>query len=399
MKANPGGVLSGDAIIGREHEMKEIVDILEVQSVLLTSERRVGKTTLLRKLTEISPKGWTILNCTLEGKSHPIECVKAIYTEAVKLRAQSGISRWRKLFTKSYDWLSNAKIYDSNLPRIKRDWKNELGRLIKDIVENIDKKVVICLDEYPRMVWKIAREIHEDESVRTQLAIEFLDVFRELRQKYEDARKIRFILCGSIGLHLVIKYLENEKNYTGAPTNDMRSISLGGMKKEDVEKLCHRLLTEEKIEMANYEFFIMKMIEYTDALPNFIQLVCEQFQKRNYKQVDPQDIEKTIKYLLNEDSSYNWFDLARDRINKYYGNRKELSRDILKYLSHHTNFTPEKEIIDYLKSKTAIQSEHVVIDTLNDLRKDHYLIREIDAGRKYRFKYNLLRLWWERNLG
>ena len=58
MKPNPGGVLTGEAVIDRENEINKIWMALENQSVVLISERRVGKTSIMRKM-ETNPKnGW-----------------------------------------------------------------------------------------------------------------------------------------------------------------------------------------------------------------------------------------------------------------------------------------------------------------------------------------------------
>lgn len=50
MKPNPGGTLTREAILNREKEIESIWRALQNQSVVVTSERRVGKTSILRKM-------------------------------------------------------------------------------------------------------------------------------------------------------------------------------------------------------------------------------------------------------------------------------------------------------------------------------------------------------------
>ncbi len=50
MKANPGGILQAEAVIGRDAEIADMWAKLEKRSVILTAERRVGKTCLMRKM-------------------------------------------------------------------------------------------------------------------------------------------------------------------------------------------------------------------------------------------------------------------------------------------------------------------------------------------------------------
>ena len=48
MRPNPGGMIKGEAIVDREKEIASIWRALQNQSVVISSERRVGKTSILR---------------------------------------------------------------------------------------------------------------------------------------------------------------------------------------------------------------------------------------------------------------------------------------------------------------------------------------------------------------
>ena len=52
MRPNPGGLVTGEAIVNREDEINGIWRALKNQSVVITSERRVGKTAILQKMQE-----------------------------------------------------------------------------------------------------------------------------------------------------------------------------------------------------------------------------------------------------------------------------------------------------------------------------------------------------------
>lgn len=54
VKPNPGGTITGEAIVNREKEIESIWRTLQNRSVVVTSERRVGKTSILRKMEEKS---------------------------------------------------------------------------------------------------------------------------------------------------------------------------------------------------------------------------------------------------------------------------------------------------------------------------------------------------------
>ena len=48
MRANPGGEISPDEVIGRDDFIDQLWGTLQQQSVLLVSERRFGKTTVIK---------------------------------------------------------------------------------------------------------------------------------------------------------------------------------------------------------------------------------------------------------------------------------------------------------------------------------------------------------------
>ena len=55
MKTNPGGMLEILDIVGRDELIQQIWEVLDKQSVVLTAERRIGKTSIIRKM-ENKPK-------------------------------------------------------------------------------------------------------------------------------------------------------------------------------------------------------------------------------------------------------------------------------------------------------------------------------------------------------
>ena len=50
MKANPGGQIDFKAVIGRERLIQVLWETVEQQSLVITAERRIGKTTVIKKM-------------------------------------------------------------------------------------------------------------------------------------------------------------------------------------------------------------------------------------------------------------------------------------------------------------------------------------------------------------
>ncbi len=397
MKANPGGPIEGEAIIGRDVEISEIWELLEKRSVILTAERRVGKTCILRKMAENPQNGWIPLLIWVEDVRHPTDCVEKIYAEASRLDVQSEKGKWLHRVGSTYKTLVGAEIKGWKLPPLRDDWKRLLSNLIEDIADNTGNQILVMLDEFPMMVSNIC----DAPEGGAQLAMEFLDALRAARQKFEPTNQIRFVLSGSIGLHLIVENLKANHNYKGNPTNDMSPKVLAGMREADVTLMCRKYLDEERIERRDPDEFDRRMFLSTDGLPLYVQYVCERFQNDRRAEVFPDDIDRELREMMNS-QDVEWFSNAADRIDSYYAtlgvNRQAAS--VLKLLSHEESLIAERDIIHHIRSQMDVEYDDVVLSTLELLLRDNYLLRDTSTGeRRYRFRYGIMRRWWAINKG
>jgi hypothetical protein len=56
MKANPGAIVSPSEVIGRDRLIANLWERLEQQSLILSAERRMGKTSVIKKMQAEAPK-------------------------------------------------------------------------------------------------------------------------------------------------------------------------------------------------------------------------------------------------------------------------------------------------------------------------------------------------------
>jgi len=385
--------VTGEAIIGREEEIADLWFKLKTRSVVLSAERRVGKTSILRKMLEHPQANWTRLLVYVESARHPIECVEAIYGEADRLDIRSSKAVWLSNIKAAYSKLAEGQLAGWKLPQVSSNWKAMLKTLIADLAEHGADPVLIMIDEFPLLVSNVA------DNHGPNLAMEFLDTMREVRQTYEATGKIRFLFSGSIGLHLVLQHLKASHGYKGSPTNDMALKVLGGMSREDTELMCQRYLDEENILRFPPAAFSDRMYQCTDGLPLYIQYVCDRFQSSGKVGVTPDEIDAVLRDMLDS-RELEWFRNAAQRIDTYYARlgASERAFAILAYLSSSADFVSEQPILDHLRSQMVIEHDRSVLDTLELLLDDNYLIRDTSAGeRRYRFRYVLMRDWWRIN--
>lgn len=397
MKPSPGGIITGNAIIDREKEISSIWRALQNQSVVLISERRVGKTSILRKMEEIPRDNWVPILCWVESKQHPVEFVEVIYEELIKREVlKNKFHKLKKFYIK---YVGGENIGSWKLPQIKANWKTLLDSMMQDIVDS-GKKVLLMLDELPLM---LAKFIKTDE-IGPVGAMAFLDTLRELRNKYEGSKNISFIFCGSIGIQLVIKDLKREHAYNSDPINNMKVIAITGMDDNGARELCEKLSEDDDF-LKNFQsddknnLFDYICLE-TNRLPFYIQHVFAYIYESAEVVITKKVIDESIDYLLNDPKDAGYFGHYLDRIKTYYDKKsREIALLILDNACKKNKYWGEESIINMVKTHMEIDDE-TVKGALDLLWSDHYLVREIKKNRRaYKFRYTILQKWWRINRG
>ncbi len=78
MKTNPGGNISPENVVGRDQMINSLWKTLANQSILLVAERRIGKTTIIKKMEVESPKNTVVIVRDVGGISNAIEFVERV---------------------------------------------------------------------------------------------------------------------------------------------------------------------------------------------------------------------------------------------------------------------------------------------------------------------------------
>jgi hypothetical protein len=105
---------------------------------------------------------------------------------------------------------------------------------------------------------------------------------------------------------------------------------------------------------------------------------------------------------LLDDPAVQGFRDAADRIETYYKRLhvNEVAFHILKMLCYEEDLVREEDILDYVRSQMVVGQDRLILSTLEWLRDDHYIIRDTATGeRRYRFRYRIMRQWWQINQG
>ncbi|HAO48727.1 MAG TPA: hypothetical protein DCR35_05145, partial [Runella sp.] len=271
------GTIADDKIVGREKEIAKMLLLLDSQSVVIEEMRRMGKTLFIKKLAyKCKNTNNKALYFFLQGTKDLVELSDLLFSE---LRKEQSFGKFKiafngikKLYNKLKPEEVDLDVISFKLPEWEVKWKDALSTLLEDIAnrnnEN-DEILTIILDEFPVMLWDWI------QGGKAQEAMEFLDVLRKQRQTLEAKGKVRFVVCGSIGLQVVLKHLKQKHNYMGEPFNETETFSLEAMSEEDAVFLCECLYLSDfkaDIEDDKLEYF-KRIVAFTEGLPFHINKI------------------------------------------------------------------------------------------------------------------------------
>jgi hypothetical protein len=210
MRINPGGQIDTKDVIGRDQLVAQLWRVLERQSLHLTAERRIGKTTVLKKMIADVGPGKTCVYRDLEGICSPIEFTESVFHDVEQLLKP--ISRVAGKTRELLKHLKGAELTGLvKFPESASDnWKSLLTHIMSDLMDGQSNLVVLFWDEIPMMLENIKMRCGEG------VAMELLDILRYFRQTHTN---VRMVFTGSIGLHHVIGALKRG-GYGNSPVNE-----------------------------------------------------------------------------------------------------------------------------------------------------------------------------------
>ncbi len=377
-------------IIGREKEIQEIRVILENTSVVLSSTRRMGKTMILTKMNEIHYPGAKTMLCFIESVQSAEEFVDVLRINLIsqKLIEENG-------FTKMFQWinsnLGNKDVGIFKTPEFSRHWKTILNLMIDDLIDKHSGQVILMLDEFPKMLWKLIQNGNH------QQAEEILDELRAIREKHEKRSKLRFVFCGSIGMNLVINHLVRKFNYTGAPLNNMFHYIVKEMIVIDAEQLVSHLIKKNNLILEDE--LVPHLASTCSFLPFFIDRIITQIKLSfDGNSIKKADIDNIVEMFIAGRENNNQFNHFTERIDGYYEVKERKIAHFLLRLQCKSSIPLSSDTL-INQVKTSIEADDYEISKiLNDLYEDMYFDRIIDGESvTYKFRFVLLKKWWKLN--
>ena len=259
-----GNVVKGDNLYGRDRELRLFWETIEKDSLLLTSPRRYGKTSVVNDMKDRPQAGWSVIYIDMEGFSDPYEFVVELLSHANPTLLQKA----RNLFRSARDATDEFQLLD--LARIKLrepdgSWKKDGTEIFRELKKGNPKSIVI-IDELPTYLLKMQEKYGDDGSTISM----FLHWLRRIRQDLQ----IRFIVCGSVGIDTIV-----DKYGLETAVNDFAKLQLPPFDDRTAKGMITTLLDKYGI---GYTDDLIKEIMASIGLqvPFFIQLMLKEILDR-----------------------------------------------------------------------------------------------------------------------
>jgi hypothetical protein len=384
LRVNPGGGLTPPEIIGRDELIGEIWQRLERQSILLTSERRMGKTSVMQKMLAEPPLGFCPIKRSLQGITSPEEFVRGLVAEVES--ALPGVlkkSIGERLRAAGVKEIATKPVAVEFAPASEESWKEVIDEVFGALDQEVDEMVIFLWDELPHMVSDIAGG-HGPRTAR-----EMLDVLRATRERHAT---VRMVLSGSLGIHHVVKQLLTEGGMW-VPTHDMLLIDVPPLSSDFAVYLATELLRNEEIECDGLEQVAATIAAEVDDLPYYVHHVVKQLQNRQRAEGTEVDVALAADVVAEAvRSPLDPWQLRHylDRTPVYYGEQASLANQILDIAAVAAEPPTFEEIENGLAAQGPPPEKQQLKEMLDLLCRDYY----IDLGPRYRFRRELVRRAW-----
>ena len=400
MQSSTGRWVSGQNFFDRKSELKALETLVhDGNHVLLTGQRRMGKTSVARELgrrLKTQRPEWVFLFVDIEDATCAEDVIAEIAKAAHPVRGilsslAATMGRWVG------DNIEEVSAGDFGV-KIRAGlnpgtWRRDGETLLRDCAE-YDKPVFLVMDELPIF---LNRMLHDDGDM--QRVDEFLSWLRKVVQdlQHEDPSSCRspslvLMVSGSIGLAPLAQRL-------GIPDriNHLHTFRLGPWTR-DVSVECFERLVESyglQIEKGVAGAVYERLgIGIPHQVQSFFARLRDFAVMQDRDRIKVGDVDEVYRTELLGPSGQN--DLAHYETRLKDGIEEEsypIAMEIIAEAAIQDVFTAKaRRCLEQLYSSVVHDAQRHVTDTLRVLEHDGYLEKVGDNG--YHFSSRLLKDWW-----
>lgn len=407
MKNIAGSPVEGEDFYGRQAVVKHLQEILTHDDILLLGPRRIGKTSMARAvMSAVRAEGWkaieiNVASCMDErGFLEKLDEALTPQLASIAAKAKDTVIDGLKAIGGRIKSIKipipgSAGSLGVDLGEGETETWTKVANDVLRLIEQADERWLIYVDELPIMLFTIIRS---DPQTGIQRVRRFLDWFRNDVRALPSARKVRWLVSGSVGLDTLVQEhgmadTINSMNHQGLPafSNEVAVSMLVELAKsykvplakEDARKIVDAVLWPQPyyLQMVFHHLRDLKEANASASLENLIEQAIDRmvqpgadndfhhWEQRLFMQLNHADAEHAMA-LLNLS--------ARDPSGARAENLLE------KLESRMPDATPEEAKRTYVRLRDILQ------------RDAYWEAYESAGARRYRFLLEPLRRWWLR---
>ncbi len=389
MKAH-GNWVEKDRFWDREPEIRLFTQLLdEGAHILLTAQRRMGKTSLMREVGRRIQERYLCIFVDLEKCEGSPDAVAELSTATIPYA-----NLWEKtknLFSNIFGRVEAIDIKDIAIKLrsgiTAGDWKSKGDQLLA-MIADYGKPIVIFMDEVPILVNRLLKgsdyKITED---RRREADMFMSWLRDNALRHKD--KIRFVITGSIGLEPVLHQANLSSTLAGFKPFDLKPWS------EDIAASCIQALANQYQIVFQPGVCDAMVKKLGCCIPHHVQMffdhIHDESRLRNISEISFEFVNDV--YEKNMFSSRGHAELSHfeERLKTVLGEEYfPLAIDLLTEAAVNGFLSPE--VATMISKRYSFGSDHVLREIIGILEHDGYFLQK---ERYYRFVSNLLKDWWK----
>ncbi|MFO7567084.1 MAG: hypothetical protein R6X02_30850 [Enhygromyxa sp.] len=342
--------------------------------------RRIGKTSITRRMIAFAPEGFVVHARDLEDIESVVHFTRALFEDVeAHLRKFTRVAARARALLES---LGIVEIKDFRVEIGELSWRRLLDQVFADLDEHArddGRLVVLVWDEFTYFLSELAFGGRERD------AIALLDSLRAARQKYLH---VRMILTGSIGLPEIERRLR-KAGHRNRALNDVAAEIVPVFDEANARLVAAALLRGAGLEIGSA--LVDAIIELSEGHPMIIQLLVEGL--KSHDQVDLATIEAVFRKAVEPPGDPLDLRYYAERIEQNFGaEQAELARTVLDALA----LEPGQTLDELLAALPSATTRTLLSDLLRHLIDDFYLVRH---DRKHDFRLRLLREYWVRERG
>ena len=374
-----GPPVEGDDFFGREKEIRLANRLLDRRhSLLLSAPRRIGKSSLAKKLLDEKKKqGWKCVYIDLEETNTEDGFLRLV----IDAFSSNGI--WKHVVSEAAQRLTSvfSKIEKVSIGPFefnfgKKEERENLYKNLKELIRH-DENTFIVIDELTLFLGILNKS--EDGIEKVTYILNWL---RSLRQV--EKTKIRWLFCGSVGL----RNFASSKNLSYT-INDLTEFTLDELDRKEAAGLLFELGKSEEIEM-NDEIINYILDRLSWNIPYFIQVIFSKLAEDYDGALTYDTVDAAYKKLCSENYLSTW----SERLGEYQ--EYELpARHILKLLSTQPAGVERNILLDRLmtgQEPSNVEKVDLALSKILEmLENDGYIMKN---GALRTFRSPLLRDYW-----